>query len=80
MLMWQKTATSEQARGAQPNAALQLLQRNMQQLGYFADGRVDGWLGPQTQAALKRFQAKNNLPQTGEPDALTTLLLENLHG
>jgi general secretion pathway protein A len=80
LLMWQKTAFSEQVRGAQPNAALQDLQRNLQQRKLLMDGRVDGWLGPRTQDALKQFQAKYNLPVTGEPDALTTLLLENFHG
>ncbi len=80
LLMWKKTAFSEQLRGAQPNAALQDLQRNLQQRKLLIDGRVDGWLGPRTQDALKQFQAKYNLPVTGEPDALTTLLLENFHG
>ena len=80
LLLWNKTAASEQIRGAQPNVALQDMQRNLQQLGLLPIGRIDGWLGPVTQTALKQFQAEFNLPLSGEPDALTILLLENFHG
>lgn len=80
ILMWKLTAFSEQARAAQPNAALQSLQRKLQQMGFLTDSRVDGWLGPRTKDSLKHFQAKYNLPLSGEPDALTTLLLENFDG
>jgi general secretion pathway protein A len=80
LLLWNKTAASEQIRGTQPNAALQDMQRHLQQLGLLPIGRIDGWFGPITQTALKQFQAKFNLPLSGEPDALTILLLENFHG
>ncbi len=80
LLVWNKTAASEQIRGVQPNMAMQDMQRNLQQLGLLPIGRVDGWFGPVTQTALKQFQAKFNLPLSGEPDALTILLLENFHG
>lgn len=80
LLLWNKTAASEQIRGVQPNVALQDIQRNLQQLGLLPISRIDGWFGPVTQTALKQFQAKFNLPLSGEPDALTILLLENFHG
>ena len=48
LLLWNKTAASEQIRGAQPNVALQDMQRNLQQLGLLPIGRIDGWLGPVT--------------------------------
>jgi uncharacterized protein involved in outer membrane biogenesis len=37
--------------------------------------KVDGVLGPQTQAALRRFQASHGLKQTGIPDRATVLAL-----
>lgn len=80
LLLWNKTAASEQIRGLQPNMALQGMQRSLQQLGLLHIGNIDGWFGPVTQTALKQFQAKFNLPLSGEPDALTILLLENFHG
>ena len=80
LLVWRKTAATEQVRGPKPNPTTELVQRHLQQLGLLSMGRVDGWLGPVTQDALKQFQAKFNLPRSGEPDALTILLLENFHG
>jgi hypothetical protein len=38
--------------------------------GYDA-GPADGRMGPNTRAAIMKFQADNNLPQTGELDAST---------
>lgn len=41
------------------------VQRFLQAKGYLFD-RVDGIMGPNTRWALKRFQADQGLPQTGE--------------
>jgi len=40
-----------------------------------ASGFVDGRYGPDTRAALSRFQHRHGLPATGEADPLTLLLL-----
>jgi len=37
----------------------------------FDPGRIDGVMGPRTQAALREFQASYGLPQTGRLDATT---------
>jgi peptidoglycan hydrolase-like protein with peptidoglycan-binding domain len=37
--------------------------------------KVDGVLGPETKAALRRFQAQHGLAQTGIPDRATVLAL-----
>ena len=46
----------------------------------FDPGRIDGVMGPKTQAALRQFQASQGLPQTGRLDATTQqqLLTENM--
>lgn len=41
------------------------------------EGTPDGFLGPKTRAAIKRFQRFNNLPETGEFDGPTTQALES---
>jgi lipoprotein-anchoring transpeptidase ErfK/SrfK len=40
-----------------------------------SSGSLDGAIGPQTRAALRAFQVKENLPVTGELDAATKELL-----
>lgn len=50
------------------------LQRTLNRRGFSA-GRVDGLWGPDTAAALKRFQSKNELNPTGELDRTTELKL-----
>ena len=37
----------------------------------FEPGRIDGVMGPRTQAALRQFQAAQGLPQTGSLDGDT---------
>jgi hypothetical protein len=37
----------------------------------FDPGRIDGVMGPRTQAALREFQMSYGLPQTGRLDATT---------
>ena len=41
----------------------------------FLRGKADGVFGPQTGAALKRYQAARGLPQTGVPDMATLRVL-----
>lgn len=42
---------------------------------------TDGWIGPKTRAAIRKFQAINGLPETGEVDARLGAALEvDLHG
>jgi hypothetical protein len=37
----------------------------------FEPGRIDGVMGPKTEAALRQFQGAQGLPQTGRLDATT---------
>jgi N-acetylmuramoyl-L-alanine amidase len=53
-------------------------QARLNNLGIFC-GAVDGIIGPITEEALKEFQAKNKLPQTGKLDAATRNLLRDKH-
>jgi N-acetylmuramoyl-L-alanine amidase len=55
------------------------LQARLKNLGY-APGRIDGRIGPRTRAALRRFQADNDLEVTGEPDDATLAALRDGHG
>jgi Putative peptidoglycan binding domain/LysM domain len=43
-------------------------------------GPIDGFLGPQTRKAIKRFQKTRKLEPTGELDKATMLELESRHG
>jgi len=45
-------------------------QQQLQQQGLY-QGKVDGKNGPETMAAVKQFQKKNGLQETGELDART---------
>lgn len=55
------------------------IQARLKNLGY-QPGAIDGRLGPRTRAALRRYQAENDLEVTGEPDADTTKALLDEHG
>ena len=46
------------------------IQQKLDQKG-FSSGRTDGKLGPETKTALRDFQKKNGLQQTGQPDQQT---------
>jgi murein DD-endopeptidase MepM/ murein hydrolase activator NlpD len=55
------------------------LQNRLVELGYMTKAQVDtgrGTFGPQTEAALKRFQADNNIQQTGVLGAQTYRALQ----
>lgn len=55
------------------------VQQRLRSLGYYF-GKVDDDLGPQTRAALRRFQAKQGLEVTGEPDEATANALRDAYG
>ena len=55
------------------------VQERLNLLNYFA-GRVDGDLGPRTQNALKSFQKKHELDETGKLDEATLRSLEEAFG
>jgi N-acetylmuramoyl-L-alanine amidase len=55
------------------------VQERLNLLNYFA-GRVDGDLGPRTRNALKSFQRKHALNETGECDETTVRSLKKAFG
>jgi len=55
------------------------IQRRLYNLGLYR-GKIDNILGPATQAALHKFQAKYGLSATGQPDASTCVKLYEVHG
>ena len=55
------------------------VQERLNLLNFFA-GRVDGDLGVLTRSALKSFQKKNNLEETGELDETTIRSLKEAFG
>ena len=55
------------------------VQARLNNLG-FNCGEVNGRLGPETEAALKAFQKKHNLSETGEIDQATRDKLKEVHG
>ena len=78
-LVWQQSAFSAQMSGVPAKNAVQTLQQKLQGLGLLATDQADGWLGTRTREAIKQIQIHYDLPLTGEPDALTILLLENFY-
>jgi Putative peptidoglycan binding domain len=59
-----------------PSAAVKQLQQELGQLNYY-EGPVDGYMGPQTVAAIKDLQRQAGLPQTGSMNAATQKALQN---
>ncbi|MFO1313925.1 MAG: peptidoglycan-binding domain-containing protein [Burkholderiales bacterium] len=68
------TRTASDARGTSTamngDTSVMNAQNALNSQGYDA-GRADGVMGPNTRAAITRFQADHNLPQTGTLDAPT---------
>jgi putative peptidoglycan binding protein len=62
-----------------PIESLTGVQQRLANLGYFCRSEL-GTLGDATQAALRAFQKKSNLSQTGEIDEGTRQLLKQAHG
>jgi Putative peptidoglycan binding domain/LysM domain len=55
------------------------VQARLNNLG-FGSGNLNGVLGPETKAALKRFQEKYELSESGKPDEATQKKLLDVHG
>ena len=55
------------------------LKARLANLGFYK-GPLDGNLDAATQAAISRFQTKQQLPVTGQPDAATQAQLQQSHG
>jgi peptidoglycan hydrolase-like protein with peptidoglycan-binding domain len=55
------------------------LQSRLKNLGLF-EGEIDGVLSPATKAALRLFQRRENLAETGEPGPETLAALTRVHG
>lgn len=47
---------------------MQSVQQELQQQGYYPNGRVDGVMGPRTRHAVQNFQQSKGLPATGRID------------
>jgi N-acetylmuramoyl-L-alanine amidase len=61
-----------------PIGTLTGVQQRLKNLG-FDCGPADGRMGPRTRAALEKFQAKHELPVTGEVDKATRSKIEEAH-
>jgi peptidoglycan hydrolase-like protein with peptidoglycan-binding domain len=66
---------------ARKSLSVHHLQRRLIELGFKdADADKDGWLGDETVAAIKKFQASKGLEETGSVDATTlTKIFEGDH-
>ena len=60
----------QQSGKKKPDAFVMEMQADLTALGYYT-GTVDGFYGPDTEAAVKAFQKDNGLPVTGEFDEAT---------
>lgn len=73
-LSWEAFLNSSCAVPGDSGAHVRLLQRTLDDMGYF-DGECSGVFGELTQQAITHFQAANDLEPTGEADAATCNLL-----
>lgn len=58
--------------------AVYLLQVALKRDGSYPEGWITGYFGPKTEAAVRAFQKKNSLPETGIVDAATVSILNGL--
>lgn len=65
--------------GLDPVESLSGLQARLTNLG-FAAGKVTGEMNEQTQSAIRKFQARHELPETGEADEATRTKVREIHG
>ncbi len=73
--------TSNLRRGMRDNGDVKYLQELLaRDLSVYPEGIVSGYFGPKTFAAVKRFQAKYNLPATGLVGPLTRAKLKEIFG
>lgn len=66
-------------RGLDPVDTVRGLQMRLRNLGYL-QGELDGELGPETIAAMRAFQAHEQLALTTAPDQTTRTALRDAHG
>ena len=58
----------------QPSPVVATLQQELGNLNYY-NGKIDGYMGPQTHAAITYLQRDAGLPQTGQMDTATNAAL-----
>jgi len=66
--VWRGSAGGSQPASAYDEGTVRNIQAGLQRLGY-DPGPADGRFGPQTEAAIRRFQQDNSLPVDGQPTA-----------
>ena len=66
--VWRGSAGGGQTAYAYDEGTVRNIQAGLQRLGY-DPGPADGHSGPQTEAAIRRFQQDNGLPIDGQPTA-----------
>lgn len=59
---------TRQTPAAKPDPLITQLQNGLTSLGYY-DGAIDGLNGPQTRAAIKRYETDNELQGRGQPSS-----------
>jgi hypothetical protein len=64
---------------SRPNADVMRLQTALSGQGLY-QGKLDGWFGPQTEAALAAFQRRSGLEGTGRLDEITLAVLSRAQG
>jgi peptidoglycan hydrolase-like protein with peptidoglycan-binding domain len=64
--VWRNSSGGTQGGGAYDEGTVRNIQAGLQRLGY-DPGPADGRFGPQTEAAIRRFQQDNGLAIDGQP-------------